>query len=389
LRTIAQRQKQPQKQVSLSFARSNAPILGPNHHANPLLRLQRTVGNQAVQRMLQTRAEELQVDSTSTAASHFSHDFIRIPVRAPAALTARVGVPFERLATASVRPHGQPTLWRQPNPDAGAPENEPLRTLPPKVEGGEKTPAPAEPVCKFPSNVELPCRPKGLSDAAFKKTGALEEAFGFTHTLSQAISSPPEVLTKPVGKSTRVVVQPTHATPIPCESFFTKAGLVSRTISLDPDKPEQSANAEKCGSSYVREFRITPDGENKISEMEMEHCKDFKHAFDISIGCYAAVVNDLAKRKTEFPSQEAAVDAVTKSAGRKPDTWMARYLELLAKTKERDTKKWHTAVEPKGPALGLVVDRRGRCKSQSPTEINENSYPEVGKDKHPTTDVVK
>ena len=59
MRTVAQKQNQPQKQVSSSFARSNTAILGTNHHANPLLHLQRTIGNQAVQRVVQTNAENL------------------------------------------------------------------------------------------------------------------------------------------------------------------------------------------------------------------------------------------------------------------------------------------------------------------------------------------
>jgi hypothetical protein len=80
MRTFAQKQNQPQKQVSSSFAPSNTALPGPNHHANPLLHLQRAIGNQAVQRMLQTHAEELEVGSISTAASRFAHDFSRIPV---------------------------------------------------------------------------------------------------------------------------------------------------------------------------------------------------------------------------------------------------------------------------------------------------------------------
>jgi Domain of unknown function (DUF4157) len=87
MRTFAQKQNQPQKQVSSSFARSNRAILGPNHHADPLLHLQRTIGNQTVQRMLQTHAEELEVGSPSTAASHFAPDFGRIPIHPPAAGT--------------------------------------------------------------------------------------------------------------------------------------------------------------------------------------------------------------------------------------------------------------------------------------------------------------
>ena len=42
MRTFSQKQIHPQKQISLSFARSNTGIFGPNHHGNPLLHLQRT-----------------------------------------------------------------------------------------------------------------------------------------------------------------------------------------------------------------------------------------------------------------------------------------------------------------------------------------------------------
>ncbi len=94
MRTFAQTQNQPQKQVSSSFARSNTAILGPKRHANPLLHLQRTIGNQAVQWMLQTHAEELEVGSISTAASRFAHDFSRIPVypKTPIRIQAKLTV---------------------------------------------------------------------------------------------------------------------------------------------------------------------------------------------------------------------------------------------------------------------------------------------------------
>jgi len=59
MRIFARKQNQPQKPASSSFARLNTAILGLTHHANPLLQLQRTIGNQAVRRMLQTHAEEL------------------------------------------------------------------------------------------------------------------------------------------------------------------------------------------------------------------------------------------------------------------------------------------------------------------------------------------
>ena len=85
MRTFAQKQDQPQKQVSSSFARSNTAILGPNHHVNPLLHVQRTLGNQAVQRPLRTSREELKAALNGMASPLFGHDFSRIPIHPPAA----------------------------------------------------------------------------------------------------------------------------------------------------------------------------------------------------------------------------------------------------------------------------------------------------------------
>lgn len=85
MRTFAQKHNQPQKPASSSFARSNTAILGLNHHANSLLHLQRTIGNQAVRRMLQTHAEELKAGLNGTASPLFGHDFSRIPIHPPTA----------------------------------------------------------------------------------------------------------------------------------------------------------------------------------------------------------------------------------------------------------------------------------------------------------------
>lgn len=65
MRTFAQKQNQPQKQVSSSFARSSMATSGPIHHKHPILQLQHTIGNQAVQRLLQTNAKELDVSLMS------------------------------------------------------------------------------------------------------------------------------------------------------------------------------------------------------------------------------------------------------------------------------------------------------------------------------------
>jgi hypothetical protein len=85
MRTFAQKQNQPQKPVSSSLARSNTAAPGLHHRAALILHLQRTIGNQAVLRMLQTHAEEPDVGLTAAASPRFGHDFRQIPLHPPVA----------------------------------------------------------------------------------------------------------------------------------------------------------------------------------------------------------------------------------------------------------------------------------------------------------------
>jgi hypothetical protein len=84
MRTFAQKQNQLQKPVPSNLARSHATTPGLHHRADLILRVQRMIGNQAVQRMLQTQAEELKAGLTGTSSSHFGRDFSRIPIHTPA-----------------------------------------------------------------------------------------------------------------------------------------------------------------------------------------------------------------------------------------------------------------------------------------------------------------
>lgn len=83
MRTFAQKQNQPQEPVSSRLAWSNTAASGPHPRAD-LLHLQRTIGNQAVQQMLQIHAEELKAGLIDTASPRFEHDFSRIPIHPPA-----------------------------------------------------------------------------------------------------------------------------------------------------------------------------------------------------------------------------------------------------------------------------------------------------------------
>ena len=98
MRTFAQKQNQPHQKSSASLTRSNKLASSPSHDAHPLLNLQRTIGNQAVLRLLQARADGLgaasntEVGSTSfrsetPSSNRFDPDLSRMPVHAQAEVT--------------------------------------------------------------------------------------------------------------------------------------------------------------------------------------------------------------------------------------------------------------------------------------------------------------
>ncbi|HEX4707781.1 MAG TPA: DUF4157 domain-containing protein [Candidatus Udaeobacter sp.] len=80
MKVYAQKQNQPQQQVSLSITRSSAKPLAASYVVHPGMQLQRTIRNQAVQRSLHANAEGLELGSDTPATPRFTHDFSRIPV---------------------------------------------------------------------------------------------------------------------------------------------------------------------------------------------------------------------------------------------------------------------------------------------------------------------
>ena len=356
MRIFAQRQDQPHEQASSRLAQLHAAPFGPTYHSAPLLHLLRTIGNRAVHRMLETGA--------------VAHD----------ARAAHVA--------AALRPDGRPTLRRQPDPDPRVPKTPTLETMPRKEEGEGKPSPAADPSCKLPSDGgALPCTPKGLCIDEFLKKGPPANALGVTRYGPQNFPSP-EVVTKDIGtgKDKAFVIQKTKAVQISCESFFVKADdtkTISRTSTLDPNDPKQREGAERCHGQYAEDVRILPGGDKRLAAAEQEHCQDYRYAFDISLGCYADVVNDFAKKGTKFSSREAAVDAVTKRVGLAPDAWVQHYIDLLDKSKLRDTNGWHTAIK----SVPLQLDPQAHpCHSSFPNDIGRRSYPEVGK--HPSSEII-
>ena len=80
MRTFAQKPKATQQTTPAKSAILSRAQFGRSRDPNSILNLQRTIGNQAVQRLLQVNAEELNAGSATTASPRFMHDFSRIPI---------------------------------------------------------------------------------------------------------------------------------------------------------------------------------------------------------------------------------------------------------------------------------------------------------------------
>jgi len=80
MRTFAQKPKAVQQDTFAKFTTPGRAHFEQSREVSPVLHLQRTIGNQAVQRLLQTSAGDLGEASSSLASPRFEHDFSRIPV---------------------------------------------------------------------------------------------------------------------------------------------------------------------------------------------------------------------------------------------------------------------------------------------------------------------
>ncbi len=98
MHTFAQK---PTTTQQIAPAKAKVPSrahFGQSPEVSSILHLQRTIGNQAVQRILHPNAEELEGGLASTNSSRFGHDFSRIPVHASSS------VQWEPLGTLTSKP---------------------------------------------------------------------------------------------------------------------------------------------------------------------------------------------------------------------------------------------------------------------------------------------
>jgi hypothetical protein len=224
-----------------------------------------------------------------------------------------------------------------------------------------------------------PCIPQGLSRADYlKQSGTSTDDFGLT-TLKGDVGVPTVHTSRTTKGRKAVTLDLTDARFPPLTSVYTKEGIFTEGEGHVLDSGE-------CPSGkYPLKWWIYPGGARKIREAELEHCQDFKYAFDISLRRYADVVNNLSKKNIVFASQEEAENYVTKIVGPAPGEWEGVFECLLKKSKQaRDGTK----ANP-GPHVPRPQDwpprLRDDCKFAYKI-ITEQSLKQVGK--VPSQDII-
>lgn len=109
MRTFELKQTPTGRTKSASFTTPGRPHLGQSREERSILHLQRTIGNQAPQRLPQANAEELNTASATTAP--FAHDFSQIPIhpKAPTPIQPKLKVSTPGITDMNVRQTVSPT----------------------------------------------------------------------------------------------------------------------------------------------------------------------------------------------------------------------------------------------------------------------------------------
>lgn len=84
MRAFAQKPKATKQTTSAKSTIPSRAHSGQGGVVNSILHLQRMIGNQAVQRLLEAHTVNVEADSTTTKIARFGHDFSRTPIHPPA-----------------------------------------------------------------------------------------------------------------------------------------------------------------------------------------------------------------------------------------------------------------------------------------------------------------
>ena len=223
------------------------------------------------------------------------------------------------------------------------------------------------------------CTPLPLDRANFlAKTGNKKDSFGIT-ILDPNLVAYPAVVTKPVKGG--VILEKTDSFLPVIPSYYTKKSEFFEDDAILSG--ESYCHPGRTSKRYPNKWMITADGAAAIEKGEIDHCRDYQHAFDISIGKYCNTVNKFAIAKTKFNDLDDCKKKLKekKNAGVDPGKWIDVFLCLIKKTLERDNSAH--VPNPKRTNPDQIKDPLKNCQYFI-KEINSGSLPNVGKPDTPT-----
>jgi hypothetical protein len=146
--------------------------------------------------------------------------------------------------------------------------------------------------------------------------------------------------------------------------------------------------SQKCGKALPLYLRVTPDASSKFKAGEVEHCRDLRRAFALSLAKFNSAANAV-KDAGRFPATNAddcrtkLKQKITAQMGIDHDLLSGVWTCLSNKTRERDTKGWHYV----NVNLTQKVETDAGCTKVIHELDPSKILPELGK--HPTDDLVK
>jgi hypothetical protein len=171
----------------------------------------------------------------------------------------------------------------------------------------------------------------------------------------------------------------THAEMPPVYSAFTAATVFDEGMRHCSDP-----SCSRTPNANVGRYRITPGGAARLQAGEMEHCRDYREAFDLSLALYASIINNLAARERIYSSERQVIEDATRQVGVRPDDMVTRFEALCALSTGRDTRNWHRPNFPSATTHVDICNQANGCRTVE--TIDETSLPNVGN--HPFAELM-
>ena len=174
-------------------------------------------------------------------------------------------------------------------------------------------------------------------------------------------------------------LKPTHAEMPPVYSAFTAATVFDEGMRHCSDP-----NCSSTPNANLGRYKITPGGAARLQAGEMEHCRDYRDAFDLSLALYASIINNLAARERIYSSERQVIEDATRQVGVRPDDMVTRFEALCALSTGRDTRNWHRPNFPSATTHTDICNQANGCRTVE--TIDETSLPNVGN--HPFAELM-